>query len=124
MTRILLVENEVRALRVIGKILSRRGYEVRIATNAQDAVTIGQTFTPHVLLTDRLLDGEHDGLYVAETLRTLDPQLALVLFSGFAIDALRHAANHLVPCVFLGKPFGVHALESALTCALQDVHHS
>jgi CheY-like chemotaxis protein len=124
MTRILLVENEVRALRVMDKILSRRGYEVRVATNAQDAVTIGQTFTPHVLLTDWLLEGEHDGLYVAETLRTLDPHLALVLFSGFAIDALRHAANHLVPCVFLGKPFGVHALESALTCALQDVHPS
>jgi hypothetical protein len=37
---------------------------------------------------------------------------------------LRHAANHLAPCVCLGKPFGVHALESALTCALQDVDPS
>jgi ActR/RegA family two-component response regulator len=120
MTRLLLVENEVRALRVMDKILSRRGYEVRLATNAQDAVMVGQTFTPHVLLTDWILEGEHDGLYVAETLRTLDPHLALVLFSGFAIDALRHAAHHLLPCIFLGKPFGVDALESALTCALQD----
>jgi two-component system, NtrC family, response regulator GlrR len=121
MTRVLLVENEVRALRVMDKVLSRHGYEVRIATNAQDAVTIGQTFTPHVLLTDWLLEDEHDGLYVAATLRTLDPHLALVLFSGFAIDALQQAASHLGPCVFLEKPFGIHALESALTCALQHV---
>jgi hypothetical protein len=42
-----------------------------------------------------------------------------VLFSGFAIDALRQAASHLDPCVCLEKPFGVQVLESALTCALR-----
>jgi two-component system response regulator RegA len=123
-TKILLVEDEARALRVMHRALTRRGYEVQTATDADAAIQVGRTFAPHVLLADWSLGGAHDGIYVAETLRALDPDLAIVLFSGLAIDALQTAAAHLPRCVFLQKPFGLHTLETSLQHALQNVNHA
>jgi CheY-like chemotaxis protein len=97
---------------------------VHIATNADDAIQTGRTFAPDVLLTDWLLGGTYDGIYVAETLRALNPDLALVIFSGLTIDALRTAASHLSRCVFLQKPFGLHQLETSLQRALQCVNRA
>lgn len=124
MTKILLVEDEARALRVMHRVLTRHGYEVQTATHADEAIQIGRTFAPHVLLTDWRLGGAYDGIYVAETLRDLDPDLAIVLFSGLAIDALQAAASHLPRCVFLQKPFDLRTLETALQRALQYVNRA
>jgi DNA-binding response OmpR family regulator len=123
-TKILVVEDETRALRVMNRGLTRYGYEVQTATNANDALEIGRTFAPDALLTDWLLGGSYDGIYVAATLRALDPDLAIVLFSGLAIDALQTAASHLSPCTFLQKPFGLRMLEISLQRALQYVNRA
>jgi CheY-like chemotaxis protein len=123
-TKVLVVEDETRALQVMHRVLARHGYTVQTATNADKAIQIGRPFAPDVLLTDWLLGGAYDGIYVAETLRTLDPDLAIVLFSGLAIDALQTAASHLARCVFLQKPFGLHLLETSLQRALQYVNRA
>lgn len=124
MIKVLVVEDEARALRVIHRALTRHGYEVHTATNADDAIRIGRTFAPDVVLSDWLLGGTYDGIYVAETLRAIDSDLALVLFSGLAINALQAAASHLSPCIFLQKPFGLQQLETSLQRALQNVNRT
>jgi two-component system OmpR family response regulator len=121
MTRVLVVEDEIRALEVIQRGLLRRGYEVAVAATARDAISLARSFKPQVLLTDWLLKDTHNGLDVAEALRELNPALVLVFFSGVPMDKLQAAARHLQPCSFLEKPFGLHTLEA---CLQQALHHT
>ena len=120
MTRILVVEDEIRALQVIQRGLLRRGYEVAVAATACEAISLAHSFKPQVLLTDWLLKDTHNGLDVAEALRELNPALVLVFFSGVPMDKLRAAANHLQPCTFLEKPFGLQTLEACLQQAMHN----
>jgi DNA-binding response OmpR family regulator len=118
MTRILVLEDELKALDIIQKGLSQRGYEVVAAANAGDALDLAQAFQPQILLADWLLKGEENGLDVAQTLREFDPDLVLVFFSGLPLKQLERAARHLQPCTFLQKPCGLNQLEASLKTAL------
>jgi DNA-binding response OmpR family regulator len=120
MTKILLVEDEPRERAILYKWFLQRGYEVQVAATAGAAIVLGQTFQPHVLLTDWTLQDSSNGLDVAVALRALAPNLALIFFSGLSLDKLRAAARHLQPCYFLQKPLSPHRLEAAVKKALQD----
>jgi two-component system response regulator RegA len=117
-TRLLVVEDDIKSLHIIQRGLSRRGYEVAGADNVRDAITLAQAFKPQVLLTDWWLKDAGTGLDVAEILRKLNPTVVLIFFSGASMDALRTAARHLQPCTFLSKPFGHNTLEASLNRAL------
>jgi DNA-binding response OmpR family regulator len=122
-TRLLVVEDDLKALRILLRGLSRRGYEVMGAGNVHDALVLGQTCKPQVLLTDWWLKDTGTGLEVAEALRRLDSTLVVIFFSGASMDALRIAARHLQPCTFLAKPFGLNTLEASLKRALLRSSH-
>jgi DNA-binding response OmpR family regulator len=117
-TRLLVVEDDIKALHIIQRGLSRRGYEVVGTDNVRDAITLAQAFKPQALLTDWWLTDEDTGLDVAETLRKFDPTLVLIFFSGVSIDTLRRATRHLQPCTYLAKPFGLNTLAASLQQAL------
>jgi len=121
--RLLVVEDDFKALRILQRGLLRHGYEVVGASNVRDAIALGQTFKPQVLLTDWWLKDAGTGLDVAEALRRLDSTLVLIFFSGASMDALRIAARHLQPCTFLAKPFGLTTLEASLKRALLRSSH-
>ena len=69
-TKILVVEDQPRQRAILHKWFSQRGYEVEVAATAGDAIALGQTFQPHILLTDWTLQGGRTGLDVAEALCT------------------------------------------------------
>src|SRR5690606_33920565 len=49
-SRILVVEDQPVPREVLAKILARNGYEVRAVASVEEALAIGGTFCPHVLL--------------------------------------------------------------------------
>lgn len=118
MTKILIVEDLSRAREILHTWFLRQGYEVQVAATACAAIALGETFQPHVLLTDWALAGRRNGLDVAEVLRVLDTQLVLIFFSALSLDTLRHAARHMQPCHFLQKPLGLRRLEAAVKQAI------
>ena len=119
--RLLVVEDELKALHIIRRGLSTYGYDVTAVSRAGEAIDIAPTFQPHALLTDWLLAGEANGLDVARDLRKHNPELALIFFSGLRLDDLRHAADHLQPCTFIQKPCSFQQLDAALKAALGDI---
>ena len=121
MKKLLVVEDEPRTLRVLQRTLKRRGYCVEATADACEAIRLGRTFRPHVLLTDWLLKGDKSGIDIATALRQDDPQLAIVFVTGLPITALKTVSQHLANCVFLEKPVRLHQIESALA---QSMSHA
>ena len=104
---ILLVEDQDAVRRLAKRILSREGYRISEAGDAETALDIladGQ----HVdlLLTDIILPGGKSGIELARTARTSHPELKLLYASGYASDPLvkRESAGEL-DAPLLRKPF-------------------
>ncbi len=121
MNRLLVVEDEPVPRLLLGKILQKRGFEVRAAAGVQEAIEIGAEFRPHVLLADWLLKDDFTGGQVAETLREADPALRVIFISGLPRDALEPKVRHLHPCRVLEKPVQPDELTAIIQAELNTV---
>jgi pilus assembly protein CpaE len=66
--KILLVDDDLDTLRLVGLMLQRQGYDVRAANNGVQALTMAQTELPDLILLDIMMP-EMDGYEVARRLR-------------------------------------------------------
>jgi CheY-like chemotaxis protein len=102
--RVLLVEDEFLICMMMADALSERGFEVRTAANARDALahlTCGEPFD--VLLTDLNLGPGLDGSGLARLARELRPDLPVVYVSG---SVRRIEELEPVPgAAFVAKPY-------------------
>lgn len=82
--KVLVIENNQQALSLINDILESAGYDVKCATNLEDAVTLAEEFLPHVISldlqiprtraeaeSDDSLGDEHAGLEAWKRIRTV-----------------------------------------------------
>jgi len=102
--KVLLVDDEPNLLRVVRRILHRRGAEVSLASNGLDALEVLEDFPAEVVLTDLMMP-EMDGLTFLKELngRELDPVVIVLTGHGTmetAIEAMRNGARDylLKPC--------------------------
>jgi len=111
---ILFVEDEAFVREVTCEVLRSAGYRVLTAKNATEAMCYYEACRGEVelLLTDVVLPGE-TGLALAGRLRRADPELKVLLVTGYAEQMGRREAKH-EEC--LAKPFSTKAL-------LQSVRH-
>ena len=81
--KILLVDDDTDTLRLVGVMLQRQGYEVRVANSGQQALTMVQSELPDLILLDIMMP-EMDGYDVARHLRS-DPATAdipIIMFTA------------------------------------------
>jgi DNA-binding response OmpR family regulator len=105
MTRILVVDDEPDYPRLLDIILTREGFDVRTATNGDEAHRVAEEFAPDVLIVDWMLGGREDGLRVASALRALNPALRTVLITGYPSMPPEPRIDGTVSIRFLPKPF-------------------
>ncbi len=74
--KILIVDDDVNALKLIGYTLHREGYEIVVAQSGQEALAKAQTEKPHLVLLDIMMPGM-DGYEVCRRLRAT-PQIAQI----------------------------------------------
>lgn len=67
--KILIIDDDVDALKILQKILSRENYEVEVLSQWHDAFTLVNTFKPQVILLDILLSGI-DGRHISKQLKS------------------------------------------------------
>ena len=65
---ILLVDDDVDIVEFMQYNLQKEGYNVKVCYNGNDALTISETFSPHLILLDVMMPGM-DGIEVCEELR-------------------------------------------------------
>jgi len=81
--KILFVDDDMDTLRLVGLMLQRQGYEVRVANNGQQALGMVQAEVPDLILLDIMMP-EMDGYEVARRLRS-DPatsEIPIIMFTA------------------------------------------
>jgi DNA-binding NtrC family response regulator len=93
---ILVVDDEVKQLEILRKILLHEGYEVETAASATRALEQLRVFRPQVVLTDLMMPGM-DGIELLEQIRRESPGCAVLLMTAHesvatAVDAMKKGA--------------------------------
>jgi signal transduction histidine kinase/DNA-binding response OmpR family regulator len=102
--RILVVDDEPSVIEVFREFLISQGYELFVATTGEESLRLISELRPDIILTDINLPGL-SGLDVMRHAKSLDPEVAVIVVTGYAsaataIDALRQGAYDYVT-----KPF-------------------
>ncbi len=118
---ILVVDDEPSMLRYLRTLLEVDSYRVETATNGTEALErIRGGFVPDLVLLDVLMPGGPDGLETLEKLRTLQPQLRVVMLSCVSdtrkvVQAIRLGAQD-----YLTKPFHKADLDTLVAQCLNQ----
>jgi two-component system cell cycle sensor histidine kinase/response regulator CckA len=119
---VLVVEDEA-ALRTLARqILEANGYSVLEAASGMEALVTAQGYSGpiHLLLTDVVMPGM-SGPELAERLRSVRPELAVLFMSGYTDDALGHHGALTPGTLLIQKPFKEERLTRQLREALASV---
>jgi DNA-binding response OmpR family regulator len=100
------VEDEPAALELVAEVLRESGYQVLVASNGDEAVSVAvRARAPiHLLLTDVVLP-RLSGQIVAERVRTTHPRVKVLFMSGYTDDAISHHGVLQPGVALLQKPF-------------------
>lgn len=120
--RVLLVEDEPALRRVAERILTTAGYDVCSAPDGETAIglVLSGEYEPQVLVTDVVMPGIN-GKDLAAALRRRQPNLPIVLTSGYLHDVVPDVAELDTGYRFVPKPYTPAALTRAIREALASV---
>ncbi len=115
--RILVADDDPQIVSLCVQLLSEQGYQVRGVTSGQQAIACLETEPFDLLVTDIRMP-DVDGLMLLRRSLALDPDLTVVMITGYAtlgrvIEALNSGARG-----FLLKPFGIEEFDQAIESAL------
>ena len=114
----MIVEDEEIIANNIERSLNRMGYEVSAICNSAEGVNIAlKEALPDVVLMDIRLEGEEDGVAIAERLRDLYA-LPVVYLSALMDDETLERAKITQPFGYIAKPFSQRELQITLEIAL------
>ena len=110
--RLLLVEDDDAVAAGVGHMVRDLGYTYVRAAEAADALRLleqGERFD--LVFSDMVMPGDMDGLALAKAIRERNPDLPVVLTTGFSEAAAAATAERFR---LLAKPYGIDALAAAL----------
>lgn len=116
---ILLVEDEDLVVEISRKMMTRLGYQTRVAKNGQEALRISAKLEANfdlVLLDMKLPDMDAKEIFFA--LKKARPETKVIIFSGYAIDGPVQAILDAGADGFIQKPFSFSSLSSQLRAVL------
>lgn len=118
MEKILIIDDESFIRENVERILADEGYQVRGAATGEVAREIVATDEIDLALLDLNL-GPENGIDVLKALKDVDPDLLVIIITGYgsvesAVDALKLGAFH-----YMKKPFKADALRIIVKLALQ-----
>ena len=111
-TNLLLVEDDAAFARALQRSFERRGYSVRHCGRIGDLPEVLGDFQPGRAVVDlKLFDAS--GLECVQHLHAFDPQMKIVVLTGFASIATAVEAIKLGACHYLAKPSNADDIEAA-----------
>jgi ATP-dependent Lon protease len=114
---ILIVEDEEIARKNLTHVISREGYDVITAKDGLEATQLINQHHFDIILTDLKMD-KIDGMGVLEAAKKKDPDIEVIMITGYAtvttaVSAMRNGSFH-----FITKPFKVEEIRSIIKQAL------
>ncbi|SFD06269.1 response regulator [Ruminococcus albus] len=116
MSRILVVDDDSMAVRMIGFILKKTGHECIAASSGAQGVELFKSEKPDLMLLDVEMPGEN-GFDVLESIRGENgiSDANVCLMSGTITDELRERAEKLGAVGFISKPVSADELMKILS---------
>ena len=112
--RLLIVEDDAAFARTLGRSFERRGYVVTLATRLEEVdALLKAAVSPAYAVVDLKLGGESSGLACVQRLHAHDPDMLIVVLTGFASIATAVEAIKLGACHYLAKPSNTDDIEAA-----------
>ncbi len=110
-SRVLFVDDESVIRFVTAEALRDQGFEVAEAANSDEALKLFHE-PEHfdVLFTDVKMPGKIDGLELASMIRHLDPNIPIIIASGYALNIERRLGAVSSPVFFVQKPYNLEKL--------------
>jgi len=118
---ILVVDDEDGVLDVTAKGLRSEGYEVSICNNPLQAIELYRDDHEHIdlLIVDMVMP-DMSGVELLENIREIDPDVPVVLSSGFTLDEMVEKFMTHGFVGFLTKPFKIEELLDVVGMSLSD----
>ena len=110
---LLLVDDDKVFADVLGRALSRRGYQVQLAYDAESALALIAGEPPEFAVVDLKLPGD-SGLVLVQALKAADVNTRIVMLTGYASIATAVEAIKLGATYYLTKPTDADAVVAAL----------
>jgi PAS domain S-box-containing protein len=107
---VLLVDDNPEVAAVSTNLLEQLGYTVRRVDNAEAALREIERDGIDLVFSDIVMPGKLDGLGLARQLRTMRPQLPILLATGYSEAALNVRGDFPI----LRKPYEIHQLSQAI----------
>jgi signal transduction histidine kinase/DNA-binding NarL/FixJ family response regulator len=113
--KILIVDDEIAIQKAMPELLERIGYELAIAGNGKEAIERYKSWQPDVVLMDINMPAM-DGITCIENIMEYDPDVKVVIISGYEEDATNGLNEQTKRCIkgYLIKPVDIHELSSLL----------
>ena len=113
MSKILVIDDEQGIRNLLDTLLSRKGYEVVLASNGQKGLELFRRERPDVVVLDLKMP-EMNGLTVLQQIRQLNPVQPVVILTGAATAEAEQQVRALGVTEFVEKEFSMHRLGDCL----------
>ncbi|MFC0408090.1 response regulator transcription factor [Roseomonas elaeocarpi] len=109
---LVIVEDDATFARTLQRSFERRGYSVRVAAGPEELEEMLQVEVPEYAVVDLKLRTA-SGLPCVQTLHARDPEMRIVVLTGFASISTAVEAIKLGACHYLAKPSNTDDIEAA-----------
>lgn len=111
--RLLIIEDDAALARTLSRSFERRGYLVRTLEGIERMEQALEQHRPGYAVVDLKLKGDASGLACVQALHEHDPDMLIVVLTGYASIATAVEAIKLGACHYLAKPSNTDDIEAA-----------
>lgn len=111
--KLLIIDDEKSFAEVLQRLLIQHGYDVKIALDTKNALAEMEQWQAAYCLLDLKIAGE-SGLKLIQPLKSVNPDLLLIVMTGFASISTVVEAMKLGASNYLAKPIDIHIVLDAL----------
>jgi two-component system response regulator RegA len=110
---LLIIEDDAAFARTLSKSFERRGYRVLLASSLDEAGAVLMQHKPAYAVVDLKLNGNTSGLTCVQLLHKHDPDMLIVVLTGYASINTAVEAIKLGAVQYLAKPANTDDIEAA-----------
>jgi two-component system response regulator RegA len=110
---LLIIEDDAAFARTLVRSFERRDYRVLHASSLDEAAALLEQHSPGYAVVDLKLNGNTSGLACVQMLHKHDPDMLIVVLTGFASINTAVEAIKLGACQYLAKPSNTDDIEAA-----------
>ncbi len=111
----ILVVDDIEEQRMIAStILEKLNYKVRTAASGEEAIELFKKQSADLILLDMIMDPGISGLETSKRIFALDPDVAIVIASGYAENEMIRQTLELGARQYIKKPYSIVTLGSAV----------